>query len=238
MSIDLTAAQFLDELEDLQSEDELDKYQRFFTFEKEKQSVQDYFIGVRMGEVFKLAKKFIQLPLSEIEKVLESPIHEARVGAVSVMDWQARSKKITEDQRKQLFELYLRRHDRINNWDIVDRSAPWVVGRYLIDKPRDVLYDLAKSQNIWERRTAIVTTGFFIKQGEIKDTFEIAKLLIKDQEDLIHKASGWMLRAAGDVDETQLLAFLEKYAHDMPHVQLRYAMEHLTKEQKEHFRTL
>lgn len=238
MSKNLTATQFLDELEDLQSEEELDKYQRFFTFEKEKQSVQDYFIGVRMEDVFKLAKKFIQLPLSEIEKVLESPIHEARVGAVSVMDWQARSKKITEDQRKQLFELYLRRHDRINNWDIVDRSAPWVVGRYLIDKPRDVLYDLAKSQNIWERRTAIVTTGFFIKQGEIKETFEIAKLLIKDQEDLIHKASGWMLRAAGDVDETQLLAFLEKYAHDMPRVQLRYAMEHLNKEQKEHFRTL
>ncbi|MGX7163560.1 DNA alkylation repair protein [Enterococcus massiliensis] len=238
MSKNLTATQFLDELEDLQSEEEMDKYQRFFTFEKDKQSVQDYFIGVRMGDVFKLAKKFIQLPLSEIEKVLESPIHEARVGAVSVMDWQARSKRITEDQRKQLFELYLRRHDRINNWDIVDRSAPWVVGRYLIDKPRDVLYDLAKSQNIWERRTAIVTTGFFIKQGEIKETFEIAKLLIKDQEDLIHKASGWMLRAAGDVDETQLLVFLEKYAHDMPRIQLRYAMEHLTKEQKEHFRTL
>ncbi|WP_071131257.1 DNA alkylation repair protein [Enterococcus timonensis] len=238
MSIDLTARQFLDELEDLQSEEELDKYQRFFTFEKDKQSVQDYFIGVRMGDVFKLAKKFIQLPLSEIEKVLESPIHEARVGAVSVMDWQARSRRITEDQRKQLVELYLRRHDRINNWDIVDRSAPWVVGRYLIDKPRDVLYDLAKSQNIWERRTAMVTTGFFIKQGEIKDTFEIAKLLIKDPEDLIHKASGWMLRAAGDADETQLLAFLEKYAHDMSRVQLRYAMEHLTKEQKEHFRTL
>ncbi len=102
-------------------------------------------MGVRMGQVFALAKEFMEMPPGEIEKLLESPIHEARVGAVSIMDFQARRKNTPEARRKELFDIYLRRHDRINSWDLVDRSAPYVVGGYLLDKPRDILYKLARS---------------------------------------------------------------------------------------------
>ena len=119
----------------------------------------DVILGVRMGQVFALAKEFMDTPLDEVEKMLESPVHEMRVGAVSIMDFQARSKKTTEERRKELFSLYIRRHDRINTWDLVDRSAPYVVGGYLFDKKRDHLYRLARSKKMPERRTAIVSTG-------------------------------------------------------------------------------
>jgi len=166
---------------------------------------------------------------------LKSPIHEMRVGAVSIMDFQARSKKTTDARRKELFDLYIRRHDRINTWDLVDRSAPWVVGNYLMDKPRKVLYELAKSKKMAERRTAIVSTLFFIGKGDVDDAFKLAEILLYDKEDLIHKANGWALRFAGDKDRKQLLKFLDKYVADMPRVTLRYATEKFDKKQREHY---
>ena len=198
----------------------------------------DISIGVRMGQVFALAKEYIDMPLEEIEKLLESSVHEVRVGAVSIMDFQARSKKTSEERKKELFNLYIRRHDRINTWDLVDRSAPYVVGRYLFDKKRAILYRLARSKKMAERRTAIVSTGYFIRQKEVTDTFKIAELLLKDNEDLIHKATGWMLRAAGDQDRDQLVAFLEQYAASMPRTTLRYALEHFDKKRREVFMTM
>ena len=138
-------------------------------------------------------------------------------------------------RKKELFDLYLRRHDRINSWDLVDRSAPFVVGGYLFDKRRDSLYKLARSKNIWERRTAIVSTGYFIRQRDIADTFKIAEMLVADKQDLIHKATGWMLRAAGDVDRQTLTGFLDKHAATMPRTMLRYAIEHFDKAQREHY---
>jgi 3-methyladenine DNA glycosylase AlkD len=192
----------------------------------------DIILGVRMGQVFALAKEFMGMPLDEIEKLLESPIHEARVGAVSIMDFQARSRKTTETRRKELFDLYIRRHDRINTWDLVDRSAPYVIGGYLFEKSRKILYKLARSRNMPERRTAIVSTGFFIRQADVNDTFKLAEILMNDNEDLIHKATGWMLRAAGDVDQQKLLTFLDKHAASMPRITLRYATEHLDKKQR------
>ena len=191
--------------------------------------------GVRMGQVFALAKEFMNMPLEEVEKLLESPIHEARVGAVSIMDFQARSKKSTPSRRKELFDLYIRRHDRINSWDLVDRSAPYVVGGYLFEKPRKILYKLARSKRMPERRTAIISTGLFIRQRDVEDTFKIAELLIDDPEDLIHKATGWMLRAAGDVDRQKLLGFLDNHAATMPRTTLRYATEHLDPKQRAHY---
>jgi 3-methyladenine DNA glycosylase AlkD len=192
-------------------------------------------IGVRMGQVFTLAKEFVDMPLNEIEKLLENTIHEVRVGAVSIMDFQARSKKISEGHRRELYELYLRRHNKINNWDLVDRAAPYVVGGYLFDKPRDALYELARSKNIWERRTAIVSTYYFIRQGELDDTFNIAKLLLNDEHDLIHKAVGGWLREAGKKDPERLLSFLDSHASTMPRTALRYAIEQLDKKQREHY---
>ena len=195
----------------------------------------DLILGVRMGQVFALAKEFMDMPLDEVEKLLESAIHEARVGAVSIMDFQARSKKTAEARKKELFDLYVKRHDRINTWDLVDRSAPYVVGGYLFDKPRKILYKLARSKKMPERRTAIVSTGYFIRQGDVEDTFKIAEMLIDDEHDLIHKATGWMLRAAGDADRQKLMAFLDKHAASMPRVTLRYATEHLDKKQRDRY---
>src|SRR5688572_32117024 len=170
---EISAEQFVEKLKTHQSTEELKKYHRYFKFDEDSSDTGDKFIGVRMGQVFALAKEFIEMPPDEIEKLLESPIHEVRVGGVSIMDWQARSKKTPPERRKELFELYIRRHDRINSWDLVDRSAPYVVGGYLFDKPRHILYKLARSRNIWERRTAMVSTGYFIRQGDIDDTFKI-----------------------------------------------------------------
>src|SRR6201990_376754 len=131
------------------------------------------------------------------------------MGAMSVMDFQARAKRTSAEHRKALCDLYLRRHDRINNWDLVDRSAPHVVGGYLSDKPRKVLYKLARSKNVWERRTAIVSTWYFVRQGDLDDTFKLAEVLLNDDHDLIHKAAGGWLREAGKRDRQRLLDFLE-----------------------------
>ena len=225
----MSAEQFVKRLKAHRSPEEAKKYLHL------KSGEGDVFIGVRMGQVFELAKEFIEMPPSEIEKLLESPIHEARVGAVSIMDWQARSKKTSERRRKELFDLYIKRHDRINNWDLVDRSAPYVVGGYLVDKPRDILYKLARSKNVWERRTAIVSTGYIIRHGDVDDTFKIAEILLTDDQDLIHKATGWMLREAGKKDRQKLLSFLDKHAATMPRTALRYAIEHLDKKQRDHY---
>ncbi len=218
-----------------QSDAELKKIQRYFKSGASEYGAGDQFMGVRMGQVFALAKEFIEMPPAEIDKLLASPIHEVRAGAGSIMDKQARSKKTPESRRKELYDLYFKRMDRFNNWDLVDLAAPFVVGGYLFDKPRPVLYKLARSPNIWERRTAIVSTYYFIRQGEGDDTFQISELLLHDEEDLIHKAVGGGLRWAGDDDPQRLRQFLDQHAAVMPRVMLRYAIEHLTAAQRAHY---
>jgi DNA alkylation repair enzyme len=224
------AERFVEQLQSHRSPVELEKYRRYF-----KETEDDAFIGVRMGQVFALAKDFIDLPPDEIEQLLESPIHEVRAGGLSIMDKQARRKTTPEPRRKELYELYLRHTGSINNWDLVDVSAPYVVGGYLFDKPRDILFELARSDSVWERRTAIISTGYFIRQGDVADTFRIAELLLADDHDLIHKATGWMLREAGKRDREQLLRFLDRHAGVMPRTALRYAIEHLGKAQRDHY---
>jgi 3-methyladenine DNA glycosylase AlkD len=188
-----------------------------------------------MQEIFALAKDQRHMPLSEVDKLLQSKYYEARMGAVSIMDFQAREKSITPAQKKALYDLYLKRHAHINNWDLVDRSAPHVIGGYLADKPRTILTKLAKSKNVWERRTAIVSTWFFIRQNDVSETFRIAALLLKDDHDLIHKAVGSWIREAGKRDPDQLFAFLDKHSKSMPRVMLRYAVEKLNKTRKEYY---
>ncbi|RIQ26057.1 DNA alkylation repair protein [Jiangella rhizosphaerae] len=229
---DIDAGEFERRLREHRSDEERRKFQRYF------KDGGDEFIGVRMGTVFALAKEFIDLPPAELERLLESDVHELRAGALSVMDKQARRKRTPPDRRRELYELYLRRHDRIDNWDLVDLAAPYVVGGYLADKPRDVLYELARSANRWERRTAITATAYFIRDGDVADTFAIAELLLDDPEDLVHKATGGWLRAAGDKDPDRLRAFLDEHAAAMPRVMLRYAVEHLDPAQREHYRAL
>lgn len=231
----LTAKAFIERLKALQSASELKKIQRYFKSGEGQYGQGDQFIGVRMGQVFGLAKEFMEMPAAEIESLLESPIHEARAGAVSIMDKSARNKKTPGSRRKELFDLYIKRHDRINNWDLVDLGCLYMTGSYLYDKPRNILYKLARSKNLWERRTAIVSTTYFIKQGDLDDAFKIAEILVNDKEDLVHKATGWMLRFAGTKDRQRLLGFLDKHAATMPRTLLRYSIEHLDKKQKEHY---
>jgi 3-methyladenine DNA glycosylase AlkD len=235
MPAGVTAVEFIKKLKTYRSPEELKKIQRYFKTGAGEYGEGDEFIGVRMGQVFTLAKEFIEMPPAEIEKLLESPIHEARAGAMSIMDKQARSKKTPESRRKELFDLYIRRHDRINNWDLVDLGALYAIGSYLFDKPRDILYKLARSKNIWKRRTAIVGTAYFIRKGDVADTFKIAEMLVNDKEDLVHKATGWMLRFAGEKDRQKLLGFLDRYAATMPRTLLRYSIERLDKKQRDHY---
>ena len=175
------------------------------------------------------------MPIKEIEKLLESKIHEVRAGGVSIMDKASRNKKTTESRRKEFYDLYTNRHDRINNWDLVDLGSLHMTGCYLFDKPKKILYKLAKSKNVLERRTAILSTCYFIRQGDVEDTFKIAALLVSDKEDLIHKATGGMLRFAGDKDRKRLLQFLDKYAASMPRTLLRNCIEKFDQKLREYY---
>ncbi len=231
-----TAAEFIDKIKAHQSDDELKKIKKYFKLERGQYGEGDKFIGIRMGTLFKIAKKSMDMVPSEIEKLLASNIHEVRAGAVSIMNNQARNKRTTETRRKELFDLYLKHHDRINSWDLVDLGAVYVIGLYLFDKPRKVLYKLATSKNIWERRTAIVSTGYFIKHDDVGDTFSIGELMVNDKEDLINKAvGGWIRHAGRGKHRERLLSFLDKHAATMPRTALRYAIEHLNRKQKDYY---
>jgi 3-methyladenine DNA glycosylase AlkD len=232
---DHTATRFLERVQLLQSDDELRKIQRYFKTGAGEYGAGDRFIGVRMGLVFALAKEFADMPPEEIERLLDSDIHEARAGAMRIMANQYAHRK-TDDARKEvLYQLYLRRHDRINNWDLVDLAAWHVVGPHLVERPRDVLYRLARSPSLWERRTAILATYSFIKRGDPSDTLRIAELLLDDPEDLIHKAVGGMLRAVGTKHRPRLEAFLDQHAPNMPRTMLRYAIEHFDQAARVHY---
>ncbi|HYI22796.1 MAG TPA: DNA alkylation repair protein [Candidatus Limnocylindrales bacterium] len=190
---------------------------------------------IGMGQIFALAKEEMAMEPGQIERLLESPVHEVRVGAVSIMDWQARSKKTTADRKRELFDLYIRRHDRIDTWDLVDRSAIWVVGEYLVDKPHDVLYQLARSEQPMERRTAILSTFAFIRRGDTEDALHLSEWLVNDPDDLVQKAVGWMLREVGKKDPMRHAAFLRAHAATMPRVMLRYAIEKLPAADRAHY---
>ncbi|GAA0422103.1 hypothetical protein Acor_51790 [Acrocarpospora corrugata] len=190
---------------------------------------------VRMGDIFALAREFTDLPIDGIDRLLRSPEHHQRVGALSIMGKQFTHRATTEARRTELFELYLRRTDYINTWDLVDLSGHHVVGGYLFDKSRDVLYKLARSGDWWERRLAIFATLHFVRKGQADDTFAIADLLINDDEDYVNKAVGGLLREAGKVDRSRLIAFLDRHAATAPRVTLRAAIEHLDPPLRQHY---
>ena len=221
-----TAEAFVAALWANQSDMELEKIGRYFKSGKGDYGEGDRFIGVRMGTVFALARQFVAMEPDEIEKLLESDIHEARAGAVSIMAKQYERKTTTDERRGALAALYLRRHDRINNWDLVDLGAWQVLGRWLRDKDRSMLHELARSDNLWERRTAMFATMAFIKLREFDEVMAIAGMLVADPHDLIHKVVGGMLRTVAIHDKARVEAFLDRHAATMPRVMLRYAIEH------------
>ena len=233
-----TANDFIKVLKTHQSDAELVKIKRYFKSEEGDYGHGDKFIGIRMGTIFNLAKQYADMPIKEVEKLLDSPIHEFRVAGISLMDKQSRVKKTPDERREEMYDLVMRRTDRINNWDLVDLAALHITGCYLFDKPRAILYKLAKSKDLWERRIAIISTAYFIRQGDVSDTFKLAEILVNDKHDLIHKATGWMLRTAGGRDRRKLLAFLDRYAGTMPRTLLRYSIENLEKKEKEYYMNL
>ena len=190
---------------------------------------------IPMRLLFEMAKDFVATSPEEIEMLLDRPDHPPRVVAVSIMDFQARRNATPDGRRRELYDLYLRRHDRIDTWDLVDRAAPHVVGGYLWDKSREPLYRLAASPHWFERRTSIVSTWFFIRRDDLDDTFRIAEILATDPEDLVQKAVGGWIREAGKRDEPRLRDFLDRHAATMPRTALRYAIEHLPPATRDHY---
>jgi 3-methyladenine DNA glycosylase AlkD len=190
----------------------------------------DKFIGVRVPMQRAIAEKYRRLGLDEIEKLLESGIHEHRFTGLLILV--TRYEGGDESTKRRVFSFYLDHARCINNWDLVDTSASSIVGEHLVFRSRRVLYRLAKSPRLWERRIAIVATAAFIDRGDLKDTFSIAARFLVDKHDLIHKATGWMLREAGKHSRSQLISFLKRNYSQIPRTTLRYAVEHLPEAQR------
>jgi 3-methyladenine DNA glycosylase AlkD len=183
----------------------------------------DVFVGVRVPALRKLAREFKGLALDEVERLLHSAIHEERLAALLILVMQAA--KADAKTQGAIYRLYLAHTKHINNWDLVDLSAPAVVGGYLADRSRRPLYRLARSSWLWDRRISILATHAFIRRGDFADTLAIAERLLSDREDLMHKAAGWMLREVGKRDVAVLEGFLDRHAGVMPRTMLRYAIE-------------
>ena len=190
----------------------------------------DRFIGVKVPVIRKVAKEFKGLPLAEIKCLLHSEIHEERLLGLVILVGQFQ--KGNDATRKSIYDLYLANIQHINNWDLVDLSAPQIVGGYLETRRRQPLDRLAKSASLWERRISIVATHWFIRRGDFADTLRIAEKLLGDKEDLIHKAVGWMLREVGKRDVAVLEEFLAEHCGVMPRTMLRYAIERLPEKKR------
>ena len=208
--------------------------QRFFKTGKGEYGEGDVFIGLTVPQCREIAEKFLHLSLDEIKEHLASAVHEERLIAIMILV--AKYNKEIKD-RKKIFAFYLGNLQYVNNWDLVDSSADKIVGRFLFEEKADkkILSELADSQIIWERRVAIVSTFYFIKQKEFVLTFKMCELLMKDKHDLIHKACGWMLREVGKKDEKVLKVFLKRHYMKMPRTMLRYSIERFPEKERKRY---
>jgi len=218
------------ELKQLSNPEKAKVLSGFFKTGKGEYGEGDLFLGITVPEQRKIAQKYSELPLKDIRKLLSSKFHEHRLVALLMLIRQYG--KADERRKKEIFDFYLANTRHINNWDLVDLSAPNIMGDYLLDKDRAILYKLAKSDNLWEKRMAIIATFTFIRNNQFDDTFRIAEILLYDQHDLIRKAVGWMLRETGKRNQTQEEAFLKKYCSKMPRTMLRYAVERFDEQKR------
>lgn len=212
--------------------------QGFFKTGKGEYGEGDKFLGIAVTLQRKVAKSFKDLPLQDTKKLLQSKIHEERLVALLVLvsQYEKASKEDNEKHKKNIFDFYLKNKKKINNWDLVDLSAPNIIGNFLLDKKRDILFKLARSKNLWDRRIAVLSTFTFIKNKEYKDIFKISKILLNDEHDLIHKACGWMLREVGkNMGLAKEEQFLKKYYQKMPRTMLRYAIEKFPEKKRQQY---
>ncbi len=219
--------ELIKELQKKSNKEKAKVLQKFFKTGKGEYGEGDVFLGVTVPEQRKIAKKHVQTELDELQQPLASRIHEERLTALLIL-----VEKYNKGNKKEIFDFYIKNIRNINNWDLVDLTAEKIIGDYLIDKDKGMLYEMAKSKSIWERRIAIVATYRFIKDNKLEDTFAISKMLLKDKHDLIHKAVGWMLREAGKKNLKGLESFLDIHYKEMPRTMLRYAIERMDNEKK------
>ena len=204
--------------------------QRFFKTGEGEYGEGDIFIGLTVPEQRKIARNFLDVDFAVLKKLLQSKIHEHRSTALMILVIKYQ-KSSTEKEKQKIVKFYLANLRGINNWDLVDLSAPYILGDWLGERTdRKILYKFATSKNLWERRIAIVSTLAFIRQNEFSDTINISEILLGDKHDLIHKASGWMLREVGKRSEKTLIKFLDKNTRKMPRTTLRYSIERLPEE--------
>ena len=211
--------------------------QRFFKTGKGEYGEGDVFLGITVPKQRQIAKKYALLSITDLQTLLNSKIHEERLTALLILvsQYKKADKNKDEKQKEIIFNFYLKNTKNINNWDLVDLTAPNIVGNYLLDKDKSILYKLAISDNFWERMISIISTFAFIRNSYFKDAIKLSEILLKDKHDLIHKAVGWALREIGKKDLNSLIAFLDKHYKSMPRTMLRYSIEKLSETQRKYY---
>ncbi|MFA6572103.1 MAG: DNA alkylation repair protein [Bacteroidota bacterium] len=232
----MTVKQIISELENYGSPERAKHSLRFFKTGKGQYGEGDMFYGATVPEMRIVAKKYFYISLDDVQKLLENKYHECRLVALLILVNKYEKSK-TESERKIYYDVYLKNTVYINNWDLVDLSAHKIVGAYIYDYKKDIniLYRLAKSKNLWEKRIAIISTAYFIREKDFNDTMRISEILLNDEHDLIHKAVGWMLREVGKKNHSIEIEFLDRYYKQMPRTMLRYAIEKFTKKEKKFY---
>lgn len=226
----MTSKELKKDLQNIANSEKAVLLQRFFKTGKGQYGEGDIFLGVMVPETRKIAKKYVDLDLSEIKKSLYSKIHEERLCALLILV--SKFEKGDDKLKKEIFDFYIENAKQANNWDLVDLSSHKIVGEYLLDRNKDILYWLAKSKNLWEKRIAIISTFAFIRKNKFDDTLKIAEILLKDKHDLIHKAVGWALREVGKKNLLEEEKFLKKHYKNMPRTTLRYAIERFSQQKR------
>ncbi len=232
-NLQISATTAIRTLELLQNTEKAKILAGFFKTGKGEYGEGDEFLGITVPESRKIAKKYTALPLSEIFLLLQNKIHECRLVALLILIEKFKSSGSL--QQKEIVDFYLRNTKYINNWDLVDLSADKIIGAYLFDKDKTLIHQLTKSNNLWERRIAIISTFYFIKKNKFNETIQITELLLNDKHDLIHKAVGWMLREVGKRNKTVEEEFLKKHYKTMPRTMLRYAIEKFPEEERKEY---
>ncbi len=219
----------INELESLKNEERARISQRFFKTGKGEYGEGDVFYGIVIPKLRKIAKKYKSLGLNDVEKLLKSKVHDIRSVGLFILVLKFK------DNKKEIYECYMRNIKGVNNWDLVDVSAPHIVGNYLLEKDKKVLYSLVSSESLWERRIAMLSCFALIKNNQFEDALKVSEILLKDNHDLMHKAVGWMLREIGKRDLEVEEIFLKKHYKNMPRTMLRYAIEKFSEETRQRY---